>query len=185
MISSDKDFFQILDEKTVLYRPTQSEVLNQKRVLEKYEIHPTNFALARALVGDKSDNLPGIPGVGLATVAKNFSFLRENKTFYFEDLVKAANQALEIKKSKVLEKIRDSRGLVEQNYKMMQLYSPLLSASLKIKITEKLENYRPQFNKTGLRKEMIMEGFGEVTLEDLFHSFRNTVSGFSTLFSEK
>ena len=44
ILSSDKDFFQLLDDKTVLYRPIQKEVLNKKSIIEKFEIHPTNFA---------------------------------------------------------------------------------------------------------------------------------------------
>ena len=57
ILSSDKDFIQLCDDTTILYRPIQKEILNKKRILEQFEIHPTNFALARAIAGDKSDNL--------------------------------------------------------------------------------------------------------------------------------
>ena len=60
IVSSDKDFIQLCDEDTVLLRPIQKQVLNSKRVVESYGIHPQNFALARAICGDKSDNLPGV-----------------------------------------------------------------------------------------------------------------------------
>ena len=73
IISSDKDFIQLCDDETVLYRPIQKVFLNSKRVLEDYDIHPVNFALARALSGDKSDNLPGVPGVGMKAGAKRFT----------------------------------------------------------------------------------------------------------------
>ena len=65
IVSSDKDYFQLLDETTLLLRPTQKQILNKNNILEEYNIHPSNFALARAIVGDKSDNLPGVKGVGL------------------------------------------------------------------------------------------------------------------------
>ena len=55
IVSSDKDFIQVLDKETVLYRPTQEEVLNVNRVVDEYGIHPNNFALARAIAGDKND----------------------------------------------------------------------------------------------------------------------------------
>ena len=74
IISSDKDFFQLCDDKTVVFRPIQKEVLNKNAIVEKFGIHPTNFALARAIAGDKSDNLPGVQGVGLPTVAKRLPF---------------------------------------------------------------------------------------------------------------
>ena len=79
IVSSDKDFFQLLTAKTVQYRPVQKEILNQKSILEKFNVHPTNFAMARAMEGDKSDNIEGIGGLGLKTVAKRFPFLKEER----------------------------------------------------------------------------------------------------------
>ena len=38
--------------------------INSNKVIERYGIHPTNFCLAKSIVGDKSDNIPGVPGVG-------------------------------------------------------------------------------------------------------------------------
>ena len=52
IVSSDKDFFQLCDNETVVFRPIQKEVINQKALVEQYGIHPKNFALARAIVGD-------------------------------------------------------------------------------------------------------------------------------------
>ena len=46
IVSADKDFIQLLDDKTLLFRPIQKEVLNTNIVIEKFGIHPRNFALA-------------------------------------------------------------------------------------------------------------------------------------------
>lgn len=61
-------------------------ILNRVRVVEEYGIHPTNFAMARAMVGDPSDNLAGIRGIGLPSVAKRLDFLQEGKSFTFSDI---------------------------------------------------------------------------------------------------
>ena len=74
IVSSDKDFFQLCDEETVLWRPIQKKFLNMNTIVSEFGIHPTNFAMARAVVGDKSDNLDGVPGVGLKTISKRFPF---------------------------------------------------------------------------------------------------------------
>ena len=74
IVSSDKDFFQLLRSKTVQYRPIQKELLNERSILEKFNIHPTNFAMARAMEGDKSDNINGIEGLGIKTISKRFNF---------------------------------------------------------------------------------------------------------------
>ena len=91
ILSSDKDFFQLLDERTVLYRPIQKEVLNQNSIVEKFDIHPNNFAIARAMAGDKSDNIEGLGGMGLKTISKRFPFLREEKEVMLSDLVSNKN----------------------------------------------------------------------------------------------
>ncbi len=63
IVSSDKDFLQLCDEETVLYRPIQDTIVTQECVISDYGIHPNNFALARAIAGDTSDNIKGVPRV--------------------------------------------------------------------------------------------------------------------------
>ena len=87
IVSSDKDFFPANFEKTKLYRPIQDKVVDYPTLIEEHKIHPKNFALARSLVGDKSDNLPGVPRVGLKTVASKFQFLKEDKQYEVEDIM--------------------------------------------------------------------------------------------------
>ena len=77
IVSSDKDFIQLCDSKTILYRPVKDEYLNTKRIVEQYGIHPNNFCLARAISGDKSDNLDGVSGAGLPTISKRLNQLKE------------------------------------------------------------------------------------------------------------
>ena len=58
ILSADKDFIQLLKEnETILYRPTQNDIKTVSLILKEYDIHPNNFALSRAVVGDRSDNL--------------------------------------------------------------------------------------------------------------------------------
>ena len=121
IVSSDKDFFQLLDEETVLYRPIQKEVLNKNAVTEKYGVHPNNMALARAVVGDKSDNLDGVRGIGMPTVAKRFPFLCEEKSYRVADLVEHSENTPSSAKAytNLLEEVEK----VEQNYKLMHCKS--------------------------------------------------------------
>lgn len=176
IISSDKDFIQLLDDQTILYRPTQDQVLNKNKVLEEYKIHPTNFALARALVGDPSDNLKGIRGVGLPTVAKRFPFFAKEEECFIENVVDyCKNQETNLK---VYDRVLEEIEIVESNYKLMQLYSPTISIQGRMRVDEVLEAHVPEFNKTGLRKLMHQDGIGEVSLNSLFESFNRMVSDF-------
>ena len=166
IVSSDKDFFQLLDEETVLYRPIQKEVLNKNLVVEKYGVHPVNMALARAVVGDKSDNLQGIQGVGLPTVSKRFPFLSEEKTYTIGDLIEYAESVPS--KAKAYQNIIEGKELVQQNYKLMQLYTPSVSVQTAYKINNILDTFPRHFNKTAIRAMMLEDGFGEINWSDLF-----------------
>ena len=170
IVSSDKDFFQLLTDKTILYRPSQGEVLNKNKIVEKYGIHPTNFALARAVSGDKGDNLSGIQGVGLATLSKRFPFLSEEKTCEIDYLVKyCENQESNLK---VYDRIVEGEDTIRLNYKLMQLYSPSISAQGRNKINHTLKEFTPELNKTEIRKMFIQDGIGELKVDELFRSFQ-------------
>ena len=171
ILSSDKDFFQLLDDKTVLYRPVQKEILNKNNIVDKFSIHPTNFAMARAMAGDKSDNIEGIPGVGLKTISRRFPFLREGKTKTFSDIITHCKKELEGGEIKAYRNILESEEMLKRNYQMMQLYAPLLSIDEKNLVNATLQDPDQTFNKTELIKMMIKDGFGEINFVDLFRHF--------------
>ena len=170
IVSNDKDFFQVLDGNTVLHRPTQKETLNRKDIIEKFGIHPNNFALARAMVGDVSDNLPGIKSVGLATVKKRFPFLAEEKSYMIQDIIDHCESV--DSKLKIYQNIIDGQELIEQNYKIMQLYSPLISAQGKRKVKYNIDEADYHFNKTEIMKMMMEDGFGAYNWDSLFQNFK-------------
>jgi DNA polymerase I len=178
IVSSDKDFFQLCDEETIIYRPIQKKFVNRKSILEEYKIHPTNFALARAMVGDRSDNLEGIRGVGLASVAKRFEFLSEDKAFLVEDIVKRCEET--DSKLKIYNNVMENRNLIEDNYRLMQLYAPSISPQGKTRMRYALDNFVPEFNQTGTKTMMIKDGFGVWDCTDLFAFFKRVVSNKSS-----
>jgi len=173
VVSSDKDFFQILDDETVLYRPVQKEFLNKNRVLEQFGIHPTNFALARAMAGDKSDNLPGIGGVGLTTISKRFPFLSEEKSYTVDELVTYCKNV--DSKLKCYSSVVENQALIEQNYKIMQLYAPSIPVQTKQNLNSTVKNFIPEFNKTKIHAMIVENGVGQLALIDLFQNFRRMI----------
>ena len=71
IVSNDQDFYSCVMINYPAAPGKNEQVLNKNKVLEEYGIHPRNFAWARAIVGDKSDNLDGVKGLGLKTVSKD------------------------------------------------------------------------------------------------------------------
>ena len=174
VVSSDKDFFQLLNDEVVVYRPTQKEVLNKNNVIDKFGIHPTNFALARAIVGDKSDNLDGVPGVGLATVAKRLPFLSKEESYTIDSVMEFCNNT--DSNLRAYRNILENEPVVKENYQLMQLYSPSISVQNKTKIKYAIKETELTFNKTSTNGMMLEDGIGNTNWNDLYMSFRKIIT---------
>ena len=167
IVSNDRDFMQLCDDETVLWRPTVNEMLNTKRIVETTGVHPRNMALARAMAGDASDNLPGIKGAGLKTIQKRLPFLGEDKDYNIPDVLDYCIKNTKGSRVQFYNNVIDNKKLVEHNYKMMQLYAPQMSVQAKQFTQEAVENFECDFNRTELIRMMREDGFGELNWEDL------------------
>lgn len=71
IVTGDKDIFQLIDKTTLIYAPikgfSQAELLDQKKAYRVLGVWPKQIVDYKALVGDPSDNYPGVPGIGLKT----------------------------------------------------------------------------------------------------------------------
>jgi len=173
IISSDKDFIQLLDEETVLYRPIAKKAMNKKSVIEEFGISPQNFAIARAMAGDKSDNLEGIRGAGLKTISKRLPTLREEKEHYLNDIYEMCDNAES--KVKFYSNVVENWNTVELNYKVMNLVPPSISAQGTQKINYAIDNFEPELNATELRRTSISNGFGSYNWESYFAALRGVI----------
>jgi DNA polymerase I len=120
VVSGDRDTFQLISESTTILYPVKG-VLNLARmddaaVLEKYGIHAKQYPDLAALVGETSDNLPGIPGVGPKTAAK---WLQAHGTL--EGVLAAADSIA----GKVGESLREHRELAVRNRRLNHLVRDL------------------------------------------------------------
>jgi len=70
VISSDKDLMQLVSDKIRLYDPMKNKVLGENEVFEKFGVKPNQVIDVQSLAGDSSDNIPGVPGIGVKTAAE-------------------------------------------------------------------------------------------------------------------
>ena len=79
IVSSDKDYLQLVSDQVVVYRPIEKEFYTEQTVKDKFNVSPNNFLLYKLLMGDNSDGIPGIKGLGLKKLYKLFPELtKEN-----------------------------------------------------------------------------------------------------------
>jgi 5'-3' exonuclease len=100
VISEDKDNYQLIQHfpKVKIYRPVAKQHINNVNFEQEVGMHPSLFLLSKALLGDKSDGISGIEGVGAKTVEKIIQLLKPNadaiqlkeilKSIYDEDMTK-------------------------------------------------------------------------------------------------
>ena len=170
IVSSDKDFFQLCDDNVSVYRPIQKKILDKKAILDEFKIHPKNFALARAIVGDKSDNLPGVQGAGLKTVAKRFPYLIREDIYEVKDIIRDCS--MQGKKMKIHQNIESNEQLIKENYKIMQLYYPNIRPLNRSMIDKSIVDFEPYFNKIKFTQMLFEDDAGHLNFNDLQQTFR-------------
>ena len=170
IISSDKDFFQLCRSDVQIYRPIQKKIVTEASVVDEFKIHPKNFALARAIAGDPSDNLPGIKGAGLKTIAKRFPFLIREEEYEVGDIVKDC--VMIAKKLKIHENIQNDEQLIKENYKIMQLQYPNIRPMNRELITKAVHDFEPSFNKIKFTQMLFSDDAAHLNFNALQMVFR-------------
>ena len=97
IVSSDKDFMQLFKKNVRIFDPIKNKILNLDDVKNKFGVEPNMIIDVQALVGDPSDNVPGVPGIGVKTAAELIN--------HYKTLENLLNKVEEIKQNKKRESI--------------------------------------------------------------------------------
>jgi len=119
IVSTDRDFYQLVDDKIQVWSPIKKKMYDTQTVLEEFNIHPNNMVLYRSFTGDKSDNIPGVSGIGPKTIQKFLPELAADKSYTLEELQEKSKSSLN--ESKTYQKILDNFDTIEQNYRLMNI----------------------------------------------------------------
>ena len=123
IVSSDKDFVQLVTDKIILYRPMEKEYYTPKVVKEKFGVLAENFILYKTLLGDNSDNIPGVKGLGVKGIFKKFPEL-QTKPLTLQDIFDIS--ARKHKEHVVYSRIVFDENKLNNSYKVMDLSTPLV-----------------------------------------------------------
>ncbi|MDR1560808.1 MAG: hypothetical protein LBS23_00415 [Holosporaceae bacterium] len=113
IVSSDKDLMQLINDKISLFDPIKSKSIKTQEVIEKYGVLPSQMTMLQALIGDPSDNIPGISGIGPKTAAKLINEFRTLEEIY-QNIDK-------IKQSKVKENLINQKNQLDLSLKLVTL----------------------------------------------------------------
>ena len=179
IMSADKDFLQLVDDRVNVWSPTKKKLYGRAEVSTEYGIDSNNFVFYRILDGDDSDNIPGIQGAGLKTVKKLFPLLSESTKTNLQEIYNYCENHKS--KYKLYNTILENKTDVERNYELMQLTETQIQSFSQLRINEILDKPISKLNKvqflTMLREDKmwdILPG-GILWLNEVFSKLDNFI----------
>ena len=144
IISSDKDFLQLIDKNIEVYAPVKKKTYTIDNVKDEIGVLPQNYNIVKALLGDNSDNLPGVKGLGIKTILSEWKSFAYDSNASLQDIWDhCETQMDQDKPKKIFAKILHNWDRVMTNYKLMNLHDTVLDEKEKKYITDILKSSVP------------------------------------------
>jgi DNA polymerase-1 len=117
VVSGDKDLLQLVGERVIVWEPMKDRVMDSQAVRDKYNVGPERLLDCFALIGDSSDNIPGVPGIGPKTA--------ETLINQYETLEGIYAHLEGMKKTKMQERLAQNREAVFLSRELIRLKEDL------------------------------------------------------------
>lgn len=143
IMSSDKDFLQLVNENISVYSPIRKKHYHEDGVTSDYGFHPHNFLLYRTITGDNSDCIPGVDGIKEKTLLKYFPELantEKRSIQYLLDKAKLIEEERGKKTPVAIKTLLASNDLLERNLRLMRLDDVAMSSHTRIKVLDRMES---------------------------------------------
>jgi len=163
IVSSDRDFLQLVDDNVTVYRPIEREFYSPVTVQEKFGIVPENFIHYKVLLGDASDKVPGVKGLGKKGVLKRFPELADGP-MPFDRLFDLSEKRL--KESVVYARVIQNWDQLLNTKKIMDLEIPMVS--------DEEKEFLSQFPEEPLNELRILEFMSLYNEDGMTHIIKNT-----------
>ena len=181
IMSDDKDFIQLVDSKTSVWRPVEKKYYTPKEVNDRFGVPSHNFIHYKVFMGDGSDNIKGINGVGIKTLQSKFPMLLEEKTITLEELLDFCKAKQD--DHKIYRTVVDNEVAMRLNWQLMSLEDLDIASNFKLMITDMASRSIPKLD-TFTFKKMFMSDKAYTAIPNVDTWLANS---FSTLaaFSQK
>lgn len=173
IVSSDKDFLQLVNDRISVWQPTKKKMITNDNVHEIYGVPAHNLVYYRIFDGDKSDNIPGVPGVGPKTLVNKLTFLQGDEIDGVSTLLERVN---ELDDEKLKTKILNHKDTLELNYDLMQLSDPIMGSAITSNVRAIVDSPINELNSFLFKKEFMKD--------KLYTAFKNLETWLSSTWSE-
>jgi DNA polymerase-1 len=158
IMSADQDFLQLVSTKTSVYSPTKKRIFKPKDVLAEYGVSATNYINYKILLGDKSDNVPGVSGLGPIKLVKLFPELTGENKVTLESMIEKSAEL--INENKLYLSVVERRHQLFINQQLMNLEGDFLSPDNRLLVKQAFsESY--ELNKYLFHQIYVNDRLGE------------------------
>ena len=141
-------------------------------MVERENIFPPNYALLKAIVGDKSDNIPGVKGVGEKTAKREITFLTDEIDYDVDGLM----EFVKTNKNKKYQKYIDNEELIRNNYRLVQLLDIDVNIQSIQALEKSYERKEIKFNSYQLRLKLLSENISPNNIDNWVSTFMSVQS---------
>ena len=132
---ADQDFLQLVDDRVTVWSPIKKKFYTPQLVMKDYGVPAHNFLMYKVLMGDKSDNLEGVKGLGPKKLPKIVPDLLSQNSLDLDFILEHASKGEEPMHKKIVESIDQ----LHLNKELMDLHNPPVSGELKLQISRLIE----------------------------------------------
>ena len=179
--STDRDFLQLVNNRISVWSPIKKKMYTPSVMQEEFGFSSKNYLLYRSFIGDKSDNIPGLKGVGPKSLIKYFPVFTEDREITVEEIVQYANDV--DKKYKVHTLVSENKELLELNYKLMQLKEVDINGNAKMLTMNKVQGDIDKMNVLEFKKMFMADKMYTVIkdLDSWLKSSFNSLNAYASL----
>lgn len=170
IVSSDKDMYQLLNDNTFQYSLHRKAIIKKEDVFEEFRITAQNFALAKSIVGDASDNIPGIKGIGFKKLVKLYPMLGHDSDITIQNVIDYSHAHIKDGKPKPYKTVIENEDIIRRNWKLIFLNDSMISMSQINKLQYVITKHVPVSKKIDMMKILIAEGINDFDLNQFFLS---------------
>jgi len=130
IVSSDKDLMQLYKKDVRIFDPMKYKFINEEEVIKKFGVDASKVIDVQALAGDSSDNVPGVPGIGVKTAAELI-----NKYGTLENLLKSTSEIKQNKRRETLIENKD-KALISKKLVTLKHDAPVVRSLSEFKLKD-------------------------------------------------
>lgn len=168
VVSSDRDLYQLINERVVQWSLNQKRIIDSAEVIKKFGCSPQNFCSVRAFVGDSSDEIEGVKGAGFKTLCKRFPEVAEHEFISVQDLALKAQEVSKSSNAQIYRTMFESVEDAKKNWRLMNLDVSSMNGEQVKKIEHQLGTCEPNPNKMALLRILVREGLRSVDIDTTF-----------------